>query len=208
MDYDELVQVNFYLRQLRSFRAMHSSSQQVDEIETTVKSLKTALEHLIRSKIAYASEQLIENPKCECYKWEELVCKSIYLVENAHKSIGNLLQSSNELIKCNVSMRKLLAFPTVQNEPVDEIQNGGPSNQADDETREIKSFRCGKCIKTYDNMARLYRHEFKIHGQHSKITKPKKKRSSNADSMRSEMIKQSILALINKDRTTLKLKNQ
>lgn len=186
MDTDELVKLNLYLTELRSLDAMQSSSQQVEMLEKTMGTMKMAIDVMTRSKIKQSaqflnSEQIIRNLRQDCEKWEQLVSKTIILVDDSHKKIDTLAQAVAKLIdpEREEIARNAPDDENGQNEALEEFQNGELTEQMDEgNVEDVHVLCCDGCPKTFNKLALLYRHRVKYHGQHSATVKQKKLRKS------------------------------
>lgn len=182
MDSDEVVKVNFYLSELRSLGAMHSTTQKVDMLDKTINTMKKAVDTLIRSKIKHSGE-LLDSDKLrqECDQWEQLVCRMMSLVEEAHTKIATLADAVTKLVERNVAGQNSAIDANAKNEAKGKIQNEKSTDQMDTENdEEIPIYRCHECPRAFTKMALLYRHEVKIHGQHSVAEKQKKSKKAKA----------------------------
>lgn len=188
MDTDELVILDLYLNELRSLAEMHSSSQQVEMLETTMGTIKMAIDVMTRSKIMQSaqflnSQQIIRNLREDCERWEQLVCKTVTLVNESHKKIDTLAQAVTKLI--DPERNEMGPSPSslddenAHNEVREEFQNGEATEQMDDgNDEEVHVFCCFECPRTFKKLALLYRHGVKYHGQYSAPVKQKKLKES------------------------------
>lgn len=182
MDSDEFAKLDYYLSQIRSFGALRSSSLHVNMLQTTTESMKVGIDTLIRTKIRHSkellsSEQIIQNLRQDCDRWEQFAHKSMTLVEEAHKKIAHLSQAVVKLIDHNEIPQNTGSVENIRNDVTEE-----PVVQIDERNEGVAQvYRCEECPKTFNKLAILYRHKVKIHGQHStaakqqKIKKAKKK---------------------------------
>lgn len=186
MDSDELVTLDLYLSELRSLGAMQSSSQQVEMLETTMSTIKMAIDVMTRSKIKESaqflnSEQIIRNLRQDCETWEQLVCRMMTLVDESQQKINSLALAVAKLIN---SERKEMAQNSpddenARNEALEEFQIGKSTEQMEEgNEEEVHVFRCDKCPRTFHNLAPFYRHGVKYHGQNSAALKLKKLKRS------------------------------
>lgn len=180
MDSDELIKVDFYLSELRSLRSLHLSSQHIDMLETSTKTMKTAIDSLLHSKIKYSSELLdseetVHNLRTDCDRWEQLVCKTMTLVDDAHTKIASLSQAVVRLIDSNETARIPATVENAQNEAAAEIQSVESSDRNAEQNEENNHvYRCTKCPRTFGNLAPFYRHGVKSHGTNSPYVQKKK----------------------------------
>lgn len=186
MDSDELVKLDLYLSELSSLGAMQSSSQQVEMLETTMSTMKMAIDVLSRSKIKQSaqflnSEQIIHDLRQDCESWEQLVCRMMTLVNESQQKINSLALAVAKLIdpERNEMARSSPDDEKAHNEALEELQVSKTTEQMDEgNEEEVHVFWCDKCPRMFDNLARFYRHGVKYHGQHSAAMKLKKLKRS------------------------------
>lgn len=180
MDSDELTKVDFYLSELRSLRAMHSTSEYVAMLETSTKTMKTTIDSLLQTKIMYSnelldSEETIHYLRADCDRWEQLVCKTMTLVHDAQTKIASLSQAVVRLIDSNETAPISVTVENDPNEADAEIYNEkSPDGNDEGNEENIQVYRCTECPRTFSNLAPFYRHGVKSHGTNSTYVQQKK----------------------------------
>lgn len=165
MESDEVAKVDFYLGELRILRSMESKSLHLTTLEESMKTMKATIETLIRSKIKYSGElldagQAVNESREERDRLEQLVCKTMSLVEESQTKIATMADSIVALIASKEAESdqpmETAAEVLMANDQINAKKDG-----------EHQVYRCDGCPKKFRKAALLHRHELRKHGEHS-----------------------------------------